>query len=102
MGLEDFKLLPGNFQGREGPAAFPVASPAVLIVLHRMVQKDALPFYSLAYKGDFFDKKHLLPWFRFISLRRHSGRSALPSYRRLPKEVGPESSIFSGLRLSPE
>jgi len=60
MGLEGFILLPGDFQGREGPAAFAVASLALGIVLHRVVQKDALSFYSLAYKGDFFHEKRLL------------------------------------------
>jgi hypothetical protein len=49
MGLEDFILLPGDFQSREGSAALPVASPAKGLVFHRMVQKEALPFYSTAH-----------------------------------------------------
>jgi hypothetical protein len=32
-------------------------------------------------------------WIKFSAHIRHSGRSALPSYRRLPKEVGPESRL---------
>jgi hypothetical protein len=37
MGLEHLIFLPGNFQGRKGAAAFPVASSALGRVLHRMI-----------------------------------------------------------------